>query len=289
MLSNYISDKIGKVSNVSNESNVLNVSNVSNVSNENYFYIVINSELFYIFAGLFYFVSFFKKNSNKGRELEKLEKVSSSDKDIDYIYNASITNNTKKVLIFMMILSLLLICERFLLAYTIKNDKIITTRIYYMLSIPLFSKLILKENLYKHQYLSLMISIIGWILLNIPIFLKLKKEDILDNFLNLIIGVIYPLELVLIKYICDKYYITTLKTGLIFGLMSLILTLIGFLIYSLIKYHDLTFFNNVHNFSNVDNKIIIAIFIVLYFIFGTALHLLNLLIILFFSYFPIDI
>ena len=71
--------------------------------------------------------------------------------------------------------------------------------------------------------------------------------------------------------------------------MSLILTLIGFLIYSLIKYHDLTFFNNVHNFSNVDNKIIIAIFIVLYFIFGTALHLLNLLIILFFSYFPIDI
>ena len=104
----------------------------------------------------------------------------------------------------MMILSLLLICERFLLAYTIKNDKIITTRIYYILSIPLFSKLILKENLYKHQYLSLMISIIGWILLNIPIFLKLKKEDILDNFLNLIIGVIYPLELVLIKYICDK-------------------------------------------------------------------------------------
>ena len=204
MLSNYISDKIGKVSNVSNESNVLNVSNVSNVSNENYFYIVINSELFYIFAGLFYFVSFFKKNSNKGRELEKLEKVSSSDKDIDYIYNASITNNTKKVLIFMMILSLLLICERFLLAYTIKYDKIITTRIYYMLLIPLFSKLILKENLYKHQYLSLMISIIGWILLNIPIFLKLKKEDILDNFLNLIIGVIYPLELVLIKYICDK-------------------------------------------------------------------------------------
>ena len=56
-----------------------------------------------------------------------------------------------------------------------------------MLSIPLFSKLILKENLYKHQYLSLMISIIGWILLNIPIFLKLKKEDILDNFLNLIL------------------------------------------------------------------------------------------------------
>ena len=101
----------------------------------------------------------------------------------------------------MMILSLLLICERFLLAYTIKNKKIIHTRFYFMLLIPLFSKLILKENLYKHQYLSLMISIIGWILLNIPIFLKLKKEDILDNFLNLIIGVIYPLELVLIKYI----------------------------------------------------------------------------------------
>ena len=147
----------------------------------------------------------------------------------------------------------------------------------------MFSKFILKENLYKHHYLSIIISIIGWIILSIPICLKIKKEDILANFLNLIHGAIYPLILVLIKYTSDKYYITPLLTSLLFGLISVVLTLIGFIIFTLIKYHDFTFFKNVFDFSKVDNKLIISIFYVLLFLCGTILKLLNMLILFYFS------
>ena len=62
----------------------------------------------------------------------------------------------------------------------------------------------------------------------------------------------------------------------------MILTLIGFIIYSLIKYHDLTFFN-AFDFSMVDDKIKITFFFILIFLFGTILHLLNLLILFYFS------
>ena len=106
---------------------------------------------------------------------------------------------------------------------------------YLILLIPLFSKFILKENLYKHQYLSLMISIIAWIILNIPICLKVKKEDILANFINLIHALIYSIFLVLIKYVNNKFFISPLQSSLIFGIISIILSLIGFIIYSLIK------------------------------------------------------
>ena len=243
-----------------------------------YVFNMLIAELFQTFAGLFYFISYFKKNPNKGKESDnKLNRKNV----IRYIYNETITIDKKIYILFLIILSTFLITERFILTY-IYNNKKIESRTYYIILIPLFSKLLLKENLYKHQYLSLAISIIGWIIINIPICLKMKTNDIFPNFLNLIKGATYPLSLVIIKYLSDRYYIPPLKTSLVFGLMSTILTLLGFIIYSLIQYHDLRFFN-AFDFSKVDNKIEIAFFFVLVFIFGTALYLLNLLILFYFS------
>ena len=96
-------------------------------------------------------------------------------------------------------------------------------RFYNMLLLPLLSKLILKENLHKHHYLSLAISIIGWTLLNIPICLKIQMNDLLANFINLVNAAIYLLFIVLIKYISNKFYVSPLQTSLIFGLISIIL------------------------------------------------------------------
>ena len=137
--------------------------------------------------------------------------------------------------------------------------------------------------MYKHQYLSLMISIIAWIILNIPICLKVKKEDILANFINLIHALIYSIFLVLIKYVNNKFFISPLQSSLIFGIISIILSLIGFIIYSLIKYGDLQIFNNLFDFSKVDNKLTLSIYIILFFIFSTTCDLLMLLIIFYFS------
>ena len=102
------------------------------------------------------------------------------------------------------------------------------------------------------------------------------------NFLNLLQGAIYPLLLVLIKYLSDKHYKSPLLTSLIFGIISTILTSLGFIIYSLIKYHDLSFFN-AFDFSKVDNIIKTIIFFILFFICGILLKLFNMLILFYFS------
>ena len=102
---------------------------IKSVIEQKYFYLLISYEVFYIFSGLFYFVSYFRKNSNKGRESNE---NSNSDKDIKYIYNASFKINFKKVIILLIILSLLLIGRRFLFAYIYENNKI-ETRFYYMI------------------------------------------------------------------------------------------------------------------------------------------------------------
>ena len=52
MLTNYISKKINQL----------------NIINQPYFFTFITVELSYILAGLFYFVSYLRKNSNRGKE-----------------------------------------------------------------------------------------------------------------------------------------------------------------------------------------------------------------------------
>ena len=251
----------------------------ANVIKQSSFFSILLEELTYIFAGLFYFISYFKGKSNRPK---KFDKNFCDETSIKYIYNSPLVNNcSKKVIIFCVILSCLLISDKLICIYTDKY-KLFYSRFYYLLFIPLFSKLILKENLYKHQYLSLLISIIGMVIIDIPICLKITKDDLLANFINLIDGAVFPLFIVLIKFIYNKYYVMPLKTSLVLGLISLSATLIGFIIYSLIKYHDLTFFN-AFDFSNIDNKLTISIYLILVFLFSIIFQLLALLILFYFS------
>ena len=59
--------------------------------------------------------------------------------------------------------------------------------------------------------------------------------------------------------------------------------MIGFIIYSLIKYHDLTLFNKILDISTIDNKLIEIIYLILFLIFCTILFLFQLLIIFYFT------
>ena len=152
-----------------------------------------------------------------------------------------------------------------------------------MFFVPLFSKYILNSNIYKHQYLSLFICFIGCILIIIPVCLKLTKEDILYNILNFIGGIIYPLFLILIKYLSNKYYISPLFICFLLGIISIIVTCFGSIIYSLIEYHDFSYFNDCFDFSEVDNKVSISIYIILNYLFSTTLNALTMLVLLYFS------
>ena len=239
-------------------------------------------DLSYIFAGLFYFISYFKEKFNKNNEPPSNNENNNS--GIIYIYNEGITYNYNpyKVILLIILLSLIIgINEILYIIITVKN--VFEERICFLLFIPLFSKLILKENIFKHQYFSLLLSIIGIIFLLIPVGLKFSKEDIIPNILNFIIGILYSLFTVIIKYIIEKYYISPLKIGLLLGAIKIFINFIFYIIYSLIVFKDLSFIKDCFDFFPIENKLKISVYIILYIIFYIALNLFTLLVLFYFS------
>ena len=255
----------------------------SEVINKQEFIYSIFFDLSYAIEGLFYFISYFKTKVNK--EKESKTNTENQNTGIIYIYNDNFSynyNNINKIIMIIVLLSILLEIQNLLMALS-DYENVFEERLYFIFFIPLFSKIILKENIYKHQYFSLLIAILGFILLSIPVCLELTKDDIISNILNLIDGFIYPLFIVIIKYVSEKYYLSPLKLSLLFGILATIIDCIGYIIYSLIKFHNFSYFNDCFDFSQVENKLTISIYLILYFLFLTILQLLILLAIFYFS------
>ena len=238
-------------------------------------------ELAYVSAGLFHFVSYFKSIENEEKE-EYLERENTQ-KGIYYIYN----KNTRvysplKIFILAILLSLLIGTSQ-IISLMIRGNNLFEFRLYFLFFIPIFSKILLKENIHRHHYFSLIIAITGIILLFVPVCLVVQLDDIVPNILYFIVGVAYSLFIVLIKYIIQKYYISPLKLSLVFGIYAIIITCIGFIIYSLIVYHDLSYFKDCFDFSEYDNKLIISIYFIVTFLIETTHQVFTLLAIFYFS------
>ena len=244
--------------------------------------------LSYLGGGLLYFVTYIRsktealKKSNENKN-DKTRTVSSS--SITYIYNdASGHNNTLKIYSFLVISSLLIIFAIICNIYNLfnlfpfnvkKND--FERRLYYLILLPIFSKIILKNELFSHQILSLSISIIGIILLFIPTVLIIKKDDIIFNILIFLYTSAYSFVDVMVKYLTHKYYLSPYFCLLYIGFFSLIIFLIGFIIYySITNFHDF-----IENFKN--ESLISVIYIISTIISSLILKVLSFLVIYYFS------
>ena len=238
--------------------------------------------LSYIGVGCFYFISKFRQKVEGAKEnfLDRESTISS----IKYIYNEGIKKNILKGSILIIFLAFLLSLAELFSIYIHKNKvHLLQERLYYLLFIPLFCKFILKDNIFKHHYFSLLIAMVGFSLLFIPICLKIDVDDIVPNVLNFVGSVGYSLFLVIIKYLTHVYYMSPFKLSLIFGTIAFFFIFFGFLIYSLIKYHDLTYFKESLDFSYVDNKFVLSLYFIATFIFAVLLHFCTLLVIFYFS------
>jgi drug/metabolite transporter (DMT)-like permease len=144
--------------------------------------------------------------------------------------------------------------------------------------------LILKERIYKHHKLSLIIATFGIVLILVPVFLEIDKYELTPNILNFVVGVCFPLFFVVIKYGSDKYYRHPLKLSLIFGIIAIFLTCIIFICYSLIKYRNLSYFENLKDFIDFSEagKSEIVYFILM-FATGTIMQVFTLLGLFYFS------
>ena len=251
---------------------------IDEINNNQHFFDIIFNDLSYIYAGLFYFIPYFKVNFSKKND------ASFSNSGIKYIYNEGIISkyNHFKIILLMISLSLFIVIENCLYIF-VNTKKIFEIRIFLIFFIPLFSKIILKENVYKHQYFSLIISILGIIFLIIPVCLVLGTEEIIPNIIVFISGIISSLFYVLIKYLVEKYYISPLKISLIIGILALILDCIISIIYSLFIYNDLSFLKNAFDFSEEENKLKIGIYIIFYNLFQLLQQLFVFLALFYFS------
>ena len=233
-----------------------------------------------ILAGLFYFIPNIQVNVDVKKKLNDKDESNLVE---NYIYKKNFLSliNTKKPLILILLLGLMFAINDLSWAF-IYDATVFEQRLFYLFFIPLFSKIILKENIYRHQYLSLLISLIGCIFLIIPVCFKLKANFIIPNILNFINGINFPLYIVLIKYIVEKFYFPPLKISLIVGIISIIINFIGYIIYSLII-NDFSSFTDCFDFSNGADKLTISIYFILFILFATASSLTLYLSIFYFS------
>ena len=163
----------------------------------------------------------------------------------------------KKKYLWILLLSIVVFISMFLDSYFwINVDNYINLWTFYIVFLSLFSYLILKNKLYKHHYISIIITTILGLLYNI-ISNKLNIENIKQNYIIYLIGIlnmiVYSLDLVLNKYCMLIKYIKSYEILFFEGLIALLLSIISLIIAIKIGYID-NFWNY---YENIDTKEII--------------------------------
>ena len=150
---------------------------------QHYFLICILECFSYLPGGLLYFVTFIRTKTDETRN-NAIINIESSPNNIKYIYNpVELNKDGYKILGYLIIMSMINYFVYLSLMFESKN--VFEYRLYFFISLPLFSKYILKIDIFRHQILSLILSIIGMILLFIPILTKIGTDDILYNVLKI--------------------------------------------------------------------------------------------------------
>ena len=149
-----------------------------------------------------------------------------------------------------------------------------------IISLSLFSFLILKIKLYRHHYLSIIIISISGVLLDI-ILGKSLRENLLHNLVNFANEISFCLTYVIYKFMMLKKFIKSYEIFFYQGLIELALSIISLIITTNIGYLD-----NFYEFiDNLDKK---EIFYVLFLLLTEFMYNLSLLLIIdFFSPFHV--
>ena len=115
-------------------------------------------------------------------------------------------------------------------------------------------------KVYKHQLLSIILILVGWILISIPIYHNLTANDLLVNLQFMIFGIFYPLYLALVKYIIENYYVSVYLYMFFIGVTLIIISIVLNIINSLLIYSNCFDLINVFDFAS--NKLLLFFAIV---------------------------
>ena len=202
--------------------------------------------------GIPFLISLCLQTEKREKDEEKLKYNNAS---IELIYYNELDEKKGKQFMFIILMTLLY-CSTDIFSQFGTNSEYHTvdTRFYTILFIFLWSKLMLKTQIFHHHYFSLLICFIGFILTSIPTFKEFTKNDILYNFSIIAYSFAYSIFLVLIKYTTSYHYISPYLCLSYIGLFSYIIAIIAFSIYSLIKFHNFSYIADAFDFSGVEDK-----------------------------------
>ena len=245
--------------------------------NNELFFIIIG-EFTYVLSGLLYFISSIRTKTEKSKDNSENKQ---SKNEIMLIYNnPNPSENNKLKILGIFLFSSIFVSLSFVRAnYLSSEDNLIERRYYYLIILSIFSKYLLKERILKHHKLSMFLVLISFILYFFGLFPKMEK-DIFINIVNFVISIGYCLFLIFIKILIENYYISPFKCLLNIGLLSMIISFLGFTIYYLIT-NNLSKLNNNFNFSGKEFSF--YIFIILFLILGSCLQIFTFLIVFYFS------
>ena len=199
---------------------------------------------------LFYIFIYFRTKTEKTKEENDYYKKIANNN----VYSKKIRENKFKI--FFIILTIAIGYNNYISSkMLLKGKTIFEIRIYHIIFNTIFCKIILGYEIYRHQLLSLILILIGWVFISIPVFIKLTTDDIYYNVLFFFGAIFYPLYLVLLKYIIENYYISIYLDMFFIGVILLILSTVLTIINSTFVYSDFSDLINI--FDSAYNKILL--------------------------------
>ena len=191
----------------------------------------------------------------------------------------------KKILI-VVFMPFLIIIYNMSIAYGVKHPQL-EKRVYFLLFITLINVFIFKKQIYKHQKLALIITLIGIIPIYTSFFVYLDTNIYKVHFdIILFTGSLcYSIYLVFIKYLTLNKQMSVFLLLLYQGILCTVYTLVIFSVISLAAKGDFTYITNIFN-CNETNYICVSnyyIKIIFYFILNTVLQALIFLVVYIFS------
>ena len=199
---------------------------------------------------LFYIFIYFRTKTEKTKEENDYYKKIANNN----IYSKKIRENKFKI--FFIILTIAIGYNNYISSkMLLKGKTIFEIRIYHVIFNTIFCKIILGYEIYRHQLLSLILILIGWVFISIPVFIKLTTDDIYYNVLFFFGAIFYPLYLALLKYIIENYYISIYLDMFFIGAILLILSTVLTIINSTFVYSDFSDLINI--FDSAYNKILL--------------------------------
>ena len=164
------------------------------------------------------------------------------------------------------------------------DSNTLQNRYYCFLFIPLLSKWLLGIKIYKHQILAILLALSGFIIFMILFVIDDQDPSIWDNLRFLISCLLFSLHTVLVKYLTIKYYFFSPgKIYISIGVIMLFITIVGSIIYSLIKYEDLSFFKISFDFSKNTIGALFYIYSIISFVLHIVYNIMTFSVILYFN------